>query len=76
MPTVTPARQVPSVESRASWTVAFAALGVLSFAYAAPLIAVVAMKPIAAELGSARTVPAWPARSSGSAPAWAASAWG
>jgi MFS family permease len=47
-----------SVETRASWTAAFAALGVLSVAYGAPLLAAVALKAIAAELGTARSVPA------------------
>jgi MFS family permease len=47
-----------TVETRASWGVALAALLVMSIAYGAPYIAVVALKPIAAELGSARSVPA------------------
>ena len=47
-----------SIETRGSWTAALAALGVLSVAYGAPLLVVVALKPIAAELGTARSVPA------------------
>ena len=47
-----------SVETRTSWVVAFTALGIMSIAYGAPFVAVVALKPIAAELGSARSVPA------------------
>jgi len=48
----------PSVETRASWLVASAALGIMSVSYGAPLVAVVALKPIAADLGSLRSVPA------------------
>ena len=47
-----------SIETRASWLVAFTVLAVMSFAFGAPFIAVVALKQIAGELGSARTVPA------------------
>ncbi len=47
-----------SIETRASWGVAFTVLGVMSFAFGAPFVSVVALKPIAAELGRARTVPA------------------
>src|SRR5437764_10669223 len=46
------------IDSRASWTVALTALGIYSVSFGAPLITVVALKPIAAELGSARSVPA------------------
>jgi MFS family permease len=46
-----------SVESRASWVVAWSVLGILSIAYGAPLVVVVALKPIAADLGEARAVP-------------------
>lgn len=49
---------MPSIETRASWVVAFTALGVMSIAYGAPFVAVVALKQIAGELGSARSVPA------------------
>ena len=48
----------PTIESRASWVVACAALGILSVSYGAPLVAVVALKPMAAELGVPRSVPA------------------
>jgi MFS family permease len=47
-----------SIETRTSWVVAFTALGVMSIAYGAPFVAVVALKQIAGELGSARSVPA------------------
>src|SRR4051794_25492323 len=56
-----PARTAPrtaSVESRASWVVALTALGIYTVSFGAPTITVVALKPIAAELGSARSVPA------------------
>jgi MFS family permease len=47
-----------SVESPASWIVAVAVLFILAVAFGAPYLAVVALKPIAAELGSERSVPA------------------
>lgn len=47
-----------SIETRASWFIAFTVLVVMSLAFGAPFIAVVALKQIAAELGSARSVPA------------------
>jgi MFS family permease len=47
-----------SIETRASWVAAFATLGVLSVTYGAPLVLVVALKPIAAELDAPRSVPA------------------
>jgi MFS family permease len=47
-----------SIETRTSWVVAFTALGVMSIAYGAPFVTVVALKQIAGELGSARSVPA------------------
>src|SRR5262249_29721140 len=47
-----------SIESRASWIVAATALGVYTVSFGAPGIAVVGLKPIAAELGGARSVPA------------------
>jgi MFS family permease len=50
--------QAPSIETRASWIAASAALGVMAVAFGAPYIAVVALKPIAADLGGARAVPA------------------
>ncbi len=50
--------EMASIETRTSWVVAFTALGVMSIAYGAPFVAVVALKQIAAELGSARSVPA------------------
>ncbi len=50
--------RTPSIESRASWTVAFAAVAILSISFGAPLIVVVALRPIAADLGEARALPA------------------
>jgi hypothetical protein len=47
-----------SIETRTSWIVAFTVLGIMSVAYGAPFVAVGALKQIAAELGSARSVPA------------------
>ncbi len=47
-----------SIESRASWVAAVAALAVLTVTYGAPLIMVVGLKPIAAELGLPRSAPA------------------
>lgn len=45
-----------SVETRMSWIMTFAALWVMSVAFGAPYLAVVALKPMAAELGE-RAVP-------------------
>ena len=47
-----------SVECRTSWTVAAAALSLLMVAFGAPLVAAVALKPIAATLDVPRSVPA------------------
>ena len=47
-----------SVETRQSWVVAWVALAILALTYGAPLVAVVALKPIAAEFGTARSAPA------------------
>lgn len=49
---------IVSIETRSSWLVAIVSLGIMSIAFGAPYIAVVALKPIAAEVGSARSVPA------------------
>src|SRR5215469_17120499 len=46
-----------TIESRRSWIVAGCALGVLSVSFGAPTITMVALKPIAASFGGARTVP-------------------
>ena len=51
-------RPAASIETRSSWLVAFTALGVMSMSFGAPLVAVVALKPIASDLGSLRSVPA------------------
>ena len=49
-----------SVETPYSWVVAVTALGILSVSFGAPMITVtvVALKPIAADLGGVRSVPA------------------
>src|SRR5579864_1858997 len=46
------------VESRVSWLVAVTALAIMSVSYGAPLVAVVGLKPIAADLGSLRSAAA------------------
>jgi MFS family permease len=46
------------IETRASWVVAGIALTVLTISYGAPLVTVVALKPIAAEFGTSRSAPA------------------
>ena len=47
-----------SIESPTSWIIASVALAVLTISYGAPLITVVALKPIAAEFGTPRSAPA------------------
>jgi MFS family permease len=47
-----------SVETGTSWIVAFSVLFILTFSYGAPLVASVALKEIAADLGSARSTAA------------------
>lgn len=47
-----------SVETRASWIVAVTIVVILSASFGAPLLVVVALRPIAADLGDARSVPA------------------
>lgn len=46
-----------SIETRTSWVIAIVVLALLSFTYGAPLIVVVALKPIAATLGVPRAIP-------------------
>jgi MFS family permease len=46
------------IETRATWAVALTALGIYSVSFGAPVITVVALKQIAADLGGARSVPA------------------
>jgi MFS family permease len=48
----------PSIESRTSWRVACVALAVTCISFGAPLVAAIGLRPIAADLGSARSVPA------------------
>ncbi len=47
-----------SIESRASWVVAWTALAAMSVSYGARQVAVVALRPIAESLGNARELPA------------------
>ncbi|WP_169747382.1 MFS transporter [Belnapia moabensis] len=47
-----------SIESRASWVIAVTAVVILSISFGAPLLVVVALQPIAADLGGARSIPA------------------
>jgi MFS family permease len=47
-----------SIETRASWVAAGVVLFILTFSYGTPLLVVVSLKPIAEELGSARSIPA------------------
>jgi MFS family permease len=49
---------IASIETHASWVAAVASLAVMSVAFGAPYVAVVALKDIAGELGGARSVPA------------------
>ena len=49
----------PSIETKASWVVAALSLVILGVSFGAFWITVVALKPIAAELGGARSVPAF-----------------
>jgi MFS family permease len=60
-----------TIETRTSWVVATAVLVLLSFAYGAPLIVVVALKPIAATLGVPRAIPSLAA-----ALVWLGTGWG
>ena len=45
-----------SIESRSSWVVAAITLAILSVSYGAPLVVVVGLKPIAASLGTDRSL--------------------
>ncbi|MSP03789.1 MAG: MFS transporter [Acetobacteraceae bacterium] len=47
-----------SIENRFSWIAAFTALGILAITYGSPLMVIVAMKSIAADLDTPRAVPA------------------
>ena len=49
---------LPTIETRASWTVCLTALGIAAVSFAAPAITVVGLKSIAADLGGERSVPA------------------
>jgi MFS family permease len=53
------AHGLPTIETRHSWIVAISALGVLSVSFGAPMITMVALKPIAASFGDERTVPSF-----------------
>jgi MFS family permease len=52
------AAPAPSIETRASWLVALAAVAILSVSFGAPLVVVIALKPIAADLGQDRALAA------------------
>src|SRR5437764_564942 len=47
-----------TIETRASWIIALTALGIYSLSFGAPIVTVVALKQIAAELGGGRSLPA------------------
>jgi hypothetical protein len=46
-----------TIETCASWVVCLTALGIAAVSFGAPVVTVVALKPIAAELGGERSVP-------------------
>jgi MFS family permease len=48
---------ISALDGRAAWTAAGAALAILTISYGAPLISVVALTTIAAELGTSRAAP-------------------
>ncbi len=52
-------RMPPSIETRTSWITASLSLVILGVSYGAPWIVVVALKPIAAEMGGVRSVPSF-----------------
>jgi len=52
------AGQARSIETRTSWLVAVTAVIILSVSFGAPIVVVVALRPIAADLGDAREIPA------------------
>src|SRR5436853_751547 len=54
-----PARMIPSIEPRTSWVTASLSLVILGVSFGAMWIAVVALKPIAAEVGGVRSVPSF-----------------
>ena len=58
MTTVTATGRTPpataTIETRRSWLIAITALGILSVSFGAPVITIVALKPIAAEFGNVR----------------------
>src|SRR3954462_15723021 len=61
----------PSIETRTSWTTAALSLVILGVSYGAPWIVVVALKPIAVEMGGVRSVPSF-----ASSLAWFSAAFG
>src|SRR3954469_18952714 len=56
---MTAERMTPSIETRTSWITAALSLVILGVSYGAPWIVVVALKPIAAEMGGVRSVPSF-----------------
>jgi MFS family permease len=59
-----------SVETRVSWIVCLSALGIAAVSYGAPVVTVVALKQIAADLGGERQVPALAYSLAWLGPAW------
>jgi MFS family permease len=55
---MTTRRPGDSIETRGSWVVALVALVVLTMSYGAPMVTVVALKPIAADFDTTRSAPA------------------
>ena len=60
-----------TIETRTSWAVCLTALGVAAVSYGAPVVTVVGLKQIAADLGNERSVP-----SLAYSLAWLGPAWG
>jgi MFS family permease len=59
-----------TIETRKSWIVCLTALGVAAVSYGAPVVTVVALKQIAADLGGERSVPALAYSLAWLGPAW------
>lgn len=66
-----PLSERATIETRASWAIALTALGIAAVSFGAPAVTVVALKPIAADLGGERSVPAL-----AYSLAWLGAAWG
>src|ERR1700720_3700360 len=59
-----------TVETRTSWIVCLTALGIAAVSYGAPVVTVVALKQIAADLGGERSIPALAYSLAWLGPAW------